>query len=257
VAEYDSVVTGDGGPAPRQRIGPAPLIGLTTYVEPANWGSWGESAALLPEVYVSAVIRAGGCPILLPPAPLGLADRALSTVDALVITGGPDVDPARYGAQPQTRTSAPRTERDGWELELCRRALEADVPLLAICRGHQVLNVCLGGTLHQHLPDVVGHDDHAPAPGVMGTTCVSLEAGSVFADVLGPESDVPCHHHQAIDRLGASLRVAAFAPDGTIEAVEATGHRFALGVQWHPEDKPGDDRLFAAFVGAAATTRVG
>ncbi|HEY3810517.1 MAG TPA: gamma-glutamyl-gamma-aminobutyrate hydrolase family protein [Acidimicrobiales bacterium] len=230
---------------------------MTTYIEPAAWGSWGEPAALLPEVYVSAIIRVGACPVLLPPGPLGLTDRALSAVDGLVITGGADVDPSRYGAEPGPKTSRPRTERDAWELALCRAALDEDLPLLAICRGHQVLNVCLGGTLHQHLPDVVGHDEHAPAPGQMGSTSVSLVPGSTFAGILGPTSVVPCHHHQAIDRLGEGLGVAGFAADGTIEAVEVMGRRFALGVQWHPEDKPSDDRIFTAFAGAAAATRVG
>ena len=235
----------------------APVIGLTTYIEPAKWGSWGESAALLPEAYVSALIRVGACPVLLPPGPIELAERALSVVDGLVITGGADVDPARYGAEPDPRTQRPRTERDAWELSLCRMALDADLPLLAICRGHQVLNVVLGGTLLQHLPDVAGNDDHAPAPGQMGTVTVSLDPESPFAEILGATSEVPCHHHQAIDRLGDGLRIDGFATDGTIEAVEVIGRRFALGVQWHPEDNPNDDRLFAAFALAAAATRVG
>ena len=148
---------------------PLPLIGLSTYVERARYGSWDEPAALLPHSYVLSVIRAGGYPVLLPPAP-ATADPAalLSFLDGLVLPGGPDVDSRSYGAEPQAHTDQPREERDAWEFALCHAALDNDLPLLAICRGLQVLNVALGGSLHQHLPDVVGHDEHRAT---MGQPC--------------------------------------------------------------------------------------
>jgi gamma-glutamyl-gamma-aminobutyrate hydrolase PuuD len=230
----------------------APVIGLTTYVEPARWGAEEEAAALLPHSYVAAVTRVGAYPVLLPPA-AAAADRVLSRLDGLVLTGGPDVAPARYAAVAHPQTGAPRTERDAWELDLCQGALSLSLPLLAICRGLQVLNVALGGTLHQHLPEVVGHDGHRPEPGRMGTTPVSLLPGTAICAVLGEEGTVLCHHHQAIDHLGAQLRATGYALDGTVEAVEVAGQPFAWGVQWHPEDDPEDDRLFAALAEAAQT----
>jgi gamma-glutamyl-gamma-aminobutyrate hydrolase PuuD len=232
----------------------SPVIGLSTYVEPARWGNWGEPAALLPHSYVSAINRVGATPVLLPPCPR-LPRALLGLLDGLIITGGPDVDPGRYGAEAHPKTGRPRTERDEWELALAEAALDADLPLLAICRGLQVLNVALGGSLVQHLPDLVGHESHQPAPGQMGTTDVSLEPGNVFALILGPASRVLCHHHQAIERLGRGLRVVGHAADGTIEAVEVEGRAFALGVQWHPEDDAADDRLFAALADAARAYR--
>jgi gamma-glutamyl-gamma-aminobutyrate hydrolase PuuD len=210
-----------------------------------------EPATLLPQSYVAAVIRAGGYPVLLPPCP-GQSDHLLEVIDGLVITGGPDVDSARYGRDPHPQTGVPRRERDEWELALARMALASALPLLAICRGVQVLNVAQGGSLHQHLPDVVGHEGHRPATGEMGTTSVTLAPGSTFSHVLGETAEVLCHHHQAIDRPGKGLCPVGHAPDGTIEAVECTGHPFGLGVQWHPEDDPADDRLFDAFVAASA-----
>lgn len=232
-----------------------PVIGLSTYVEPARWGRSDEPAALLPHSYVTAVIRVDAYPVLLPPGPKD-PDRVLEVVDGLVITGGPDLDPDRYAAARHPKTGPPRAERDAWELALTEGALAVGLPLLAICRGLQVLNVARGGTLHQHLPDVVGHEGHRPAVGQMGTTTVSLHPGSTFSEILGPTTSVLCHHHQAIDRLGAGLRPVGYASDGTIEAVECTAHPFGLGIQWHPEDNPRDDRLFAALAAAAAHRRL-
>jgi gamma-glutamyl-gamma-aminobutyrate hydrolase PuuD len=228
----------------------SPLIGLTTYVETARWGPWEERAALLPESYVQAVDSGGGLAVLLPPGPTGAA-AVLARVDGLILTGGPDVDPTRYGEDPHPETGAPRTARDEWELALCRLALERDVPLLAICRGAQILNVACGGTLHQHLPEQVGHTGHRPAPGTMGMTDVAIDARSAVGRVLGTTVSVYCSHHQALDRVGAGLDVVGRAPDGTIEAVEIPGRRFAVGLQWHPEDDPTDRRIFAALVDAA------
>ena len=228
---------------------PRPLIGLTTYVEVARWGPWEERAALLPEQYIQSVLAGGGLAVMLPPG--AGAAAVLARLDGLILTGGPDVDPARYGADAHPETGAPRTDRDEWELALCRLALERDLPLLAICRGAQILNVACGGSLHQHLPDQVGHAGHRPAPGTMGMTGVALETGSLVGRVLGSEVTVFCSHHQALDRIGADITVVGRAEDGTIEAVEITGRRFAVGVQWHPEDHPTDRRIFTALVDAA------
>jgi gamma-glutamyl-gamma-aminobutyrate hydrolase PuuD len=205
---------------------------------------------LLPHSYVTAVTRVGACPVLLAQGPTD-PGQLLDMIDGLVITGGPDIDPARYGDERHPKTGLPRIERDEWELTLACFALARRVPFLAICRGLQILNVALGGSLHQHLPDAVGHDGHRPAAGDMGTTVVSLRPGSTFSQILGETATVLCHHHQAVDRLGSGLRPVGHASDGTIEAVECVGHQFGLGVQWHPEDDPRDDRLFGALAAAA------
>jgi gamma-glutamyl-gamma-aminobutyrate hydrolase PuuD len=227
-----------------------PLIGLTTYVETARWGAWEQPAALLPDQYVQAVREGGGVAVLLPPEP-GAGASVLERLDGLVLTGGPDVDPARYGQEAHTESGVPRVGRDEWELELCRLALAGDVPLLAICRGAQVLNVARGGTLHQHLPEEVGHTGHRPAPGTMGRTDVRLDANSAVGRALGACVTVHCSHHQALDRIGAGIEVVGTAEDGTVEAVEVPDRRFAVGVQWHPEDDPTDRRIFVALVDAA------
>ena len=227
-----------------------PLIGLTTYRERAVTGVWDTEFALLHQVYVDAVARAGGVPVLLPPQEHG-ADEAIEGVDALVLTGGSDVDPERYQQQPQAGSTVVRPWRDDWELRLLARALAADLPVLGVCRGAQLLNVALGGTLDQHIPDSVGHQRHCPAPGVFGETRVTLSPGSALAGVLGPTATVACYHHQAIDKLAPELAVAGWSDDDIVEAVELPGHRFALGVQWHPEQDGGDLRLFQALVAAA------
>jgi putative glutamine amidotransferase len=229
------------------------LIGLSTYVERARDGVHDENCALLPYSYVESVAHAGGCPVLLPPSssdPL----RELEAVDGLVLTGGPDVDPRLYGSSPHHKTDSPREARDTWEMALCRGALERDVPVLAICRGLQLLNVALGGTLHQHLPDVVGHDAHRATMGQMSSNRVVLEPGSAVASIFGPETEGRCHHHQGVDQLGERLRAVGFAEDGSVEAVEVLGATFAVGVQWHPEDNTDDGRLFVALVEAALGT---
>jgi len=230
-----------------------PIVGLTTYVEPARWGAWEEPAALLPMTYVDAVHASGGIAVLLPPGPEAgdAAAAVIGRIDALIATGGPDVDPARYGAEAHPETGAPRVARDAWELELCRLALERDVPLLAICRGAQVLNVARGGSLVQHLPDAVGHVGHRPAPGTFGPTDVALDPGSAVGRILGATATVLCSHHQALDVLGRDIEAVGRAPDGTIEAVEVAGRRFAIGVQWHPEQDGSDRRLFEALVTAS------
>jgi len=231
-----------------------PLVGLSTAVETARYGVWEERAALLRYAYVSAISRAGAAALLLPPMDLDPAP-VLSVLDGVVVTGGPDIDPSRYGATPHVQTDAPRQERDAWEVALCQAAIKMELPLLAICRGLQVLNVAMGGTLHQHLPDIVGHDFHRVRLGQSHRNSVMVEPESAVASILGRETTGLCHHHQALDRLGRGLQAVGFAPDGTVEAVELPGPGFVIGVQWHPEDNPDDDRLFAAFVGAAAAYR--
>ena len=249
------VSNGSEHPAAGNAAGPArpgrPLIGLTTYRERAATGVWDTEFALLHNVYVAAVARAGGVAVLLPPQEHGAAEAA-DGVDALVLTGGSDVDPERYQQRPQAGRTVVRPWRDDWELRLLARALAADLPVLGVCRGAQLLNVALGGTLDQHIPDSVGHQRHCPAPGVFGATRVTLSPGSVLAGVLGPSATVACYHHQAIDKLAPELEVAGWSDDDIVEAVELPGHRFALGVQWHPEQDGGDLRLFAALVTAAA-----
>jgi gamma-glutamyl-gamma-aminobutyrate hydrolase PuuD len=200
---------------------------------------------------VAAVAAAGGVPVLLPPVPSpDAARRAVAGIDGLLLTGGADVAPSRYGAEPPTAPGDLRPDRDAWEPDLLAAALARDLPVLAICRGAQILAVATGGTLHQHVPDLVGHSGHRPGAAVLGTTPVRLAAGSLAARILGGEVKVPCYHHQAIDRLGG-VEAVGWADDGIVEAVELPDRRFALGVQWHPED--GDDpRLFEALVAAAA-----
>ncbi|MFE9423936.1 gamma-glutamyl-gamma-aminobutyrate hydrolase family protein [Kitasatospora sp. NPDC006697] len=230
----------------------APLVGITSYLEQAGWGVWQQPAALIPQSYVDAVTAAGGTAVLLPPQPGGAPARLLDRLDALVLGGGPDVDPARYGAEPHPRTGAPHRLRDAWEAALLTAALERELPLLAVCRGMQLLNAVRGGTLEQHLPDRVGEGGHQEAPAVYRRREVTVLPGSRLGKVLGERAAVLCYHHQAVDRIGTGLRVTARAEDGTVEALELPGAAFALGVQWHPEADPGDGRLFRALVEAAA-----
>jgi putative glutamine amidotransferase len=235
-----------------------PLIGLSAYAEEAAWGVWRTGAALLPRSYVSAVVDAGGVPVLLPPPGAddvaALADASVAALDGLLLTGGPDVDPARYGAEPHPRTADWRPERDRWEIALLEAALERDLPVLGICRGAQVLNVARGGDLRQHVPEDAGHDGHRPEPAVYGTTTAVLDPDELPGRLLGPSVDVSCYHHQAIGALGGGLAVTGRSADGTVEAVALAGREFVFGVQWHPE--VGDDpRLFQGLVAAAAARR--
>ena len=215
---------------------------------------------MLPAVYVEAVRRSGGRPVLLPPG--GDHQEANVTVaglDGLVVPGGPDIDPERYGAARHPETQAPGPVRDAWDFAVTSAALSLGVPLLAICRGMQVLNVCRGGTLHQHVPDLVGHDRHDGGPGRYGRHRVRVSPGSLLAGIIPDDGDfeVPTHHHQAVDLLGDGLKPVAWEEDGTVEAVEAGPSAldglpgFVLGVQWHPEQGT-DLRVFTALVAAAS-----
>jgi putative glutamine amidotransferase len=235
-------------------MAPHPVIGISSYQLEAHWGNWDDQAVLLPRRYVDKVAQAGGLPVLLPPA----AARAalLSRLDGLVLSGGSDVDPARYGAAAHPAAGPFYADRDTAELELCRHALAAGLPVLGICRGLQVLNVALGGTLHQHLPDLVGDDSHSPELTGYGTHKVSVASGTQLAAILArSEAAVPTHHHQAIDQLAPGLVATAWTDDGVIEAVEfeSAGQPdapFMIAVQWHPE--AGDDlSLFTALIAAA------
>ena len=254
---------GRGNDANAPAPGPAastPLIGVTTYLEQSQTGVWDVRASFLPKVYIDAVTDAGGIAVLLPPQPAddAVARAVLGALDGLIVSGGADVDPRRYGQAPHERTGAPRADRDEWEDLLLTAAVELELPFLGICRGAQMLNVALGGTLVQHLPDVVGSDAYQPAPSVFGETEATVEPGSKLAAVLGDAgAPLPIHvyHHQALDEVAPGLRVTARTDDGVIEAVELDTVPFGLGVQWHPEENAADRRLFAGLVEAARTHR--
>ena len=233
----------------------SPLIGVTTYLEQAVRGDWDERFGMVPETYLIAVEEGGGIPIMLPPQPFdeAVVERVLDAVDGLVVSGGADVDPGRYGAERGPHTDDPRYDRDDWEVELVLAAIERGMPVLAICRGLQILNVALGGSLVQHVPDI-SDADHGRAPGGFARTDVAITGGTLVREVLGAVGDrlsVHCHHHQVIDRVADGLIVSAHAADGLIEAVELPGRPFVVGVQWHPEQDEADRRLFAALVEAA------
>ncbi|MER7797717.1 gamma-glutamyl-gamma-aminobutyrate hydrolase family protein [Microbacterium sp. NPDC096154] len=233
--------------------GRPPIIGITTYLQRAQTGVWDVEAAFLPRVYLDGVIAAGGVPVLLPPQPLGpgVIDTALARLDGLVVSGGVDVDPARYGAAPHPRTDTPNRLRDDWEFALLDRALEVDLPFLAICRGMQVLNVLRGGTLHQHLPDVVGDDRYQRGGGRFSRVDVRVTPGSRLSGLVGPSVHAAVYHHQAIDRPGDGLVVTARSEDDVVEAVEIPDAAHALAVQWHPEEDADDRRLFQSLIDAA------
>jgi putative glutamine amidotransferase len=229
----------------------APVIGLTTYREQAAYGVWNQRADLLPTEYAEAVTATGGIPVLLPPiGEPGAADVVVARLDGLVISGGADVDPARYDAEPHERTAAWRPDRDEWEAALLTAAEARGLPVLGVCRGMQLMAVHGGGTLDQHTPDLVGHEEHSPGGDVYGTVRVSTEPGSRVAGLVGETLEVSCHHHQSV-RTHPGFVPVARADDGTLEAMEAPGDRFCVAVQWHPETAA-DVGLLAGLVRAAA-----
>jgi len=243
-----------------------PLVAVTTYRQDTRWWSWDRDAAVVPGLYLDMVVEAGGWPVLVPPLGEGVADpvgvtasavdAVLDAVDALVVIGGGDVGPARYGQVPDGRNGGTNDRRDELELQLVDVAVDRDLPVLAICRGHQVLNVLFGGTLVQQLPDVVGSTRHQPAMGAFGEVTVRTEPGTHVHRLLGDRTDVLCSHHQAVDVVGESLLVSARSDDGVVEAIEILGRSFVVGVQWHPEEQR-DARLFAGLVEAARVRSAG
>lgn len=241
-----------------------PVVGLTSYLEPARWGAWDMPAVLVPASYVKAIHAAGAAVVILPPFTGDLstvaefASASVSALDGLVIAGGVDVDPALYGQVPHETTDRPRVERDASEIAVYRAAREANLPVLGICRGLQVMAVAHGGSLHQHLPDLVGETTHRPAPGSYSNHPARFAADSIAATVVGSsDAVVNSSHHQAVDQPG-DLKITGWAADGTVETVEDPSADFVLGVQWHPEvcaDPAVGGKVFEAFV-AACRARV-
>jgi putative glutamine amidotransferase len=233
----------------------APAIGICAAVELVSWGVWSEvEAALVPRTYATAVQRAGGVALVLPPdgsAP-GHPRAWLDRIDALLLAGGSDIDPATYGAEADAHTGHTWPDRDSFEVALATGALERGMPVLGICRGMQLLNVALGGTLAQHLPDELGSDRHLHTPGAFADHSVRLESGSLAARAIGAgTTQVKSHHHQGVDRLGEGLVATGWSvEDEVIEAVEMPGDRFCMGVLWHPEED-GESLVIRALVEAA------
>jgi len=231
-------------------MSPPPRIGLTTYREPATWGVWSEPADVLHASYARSVEAAGGLPVLLPPITVNIDDAAAVAIEGLhglILTGGADIDPSRYGDDRHPRSGEARTDRDGWESALVHAAVGRDLPSLGICRGMQMVAVALGGRLVQHLPEVVGDDSHCPTVGRHGRHDVNLAASSRIGNLLGSRVAVATYHHQAVDLLPDGLVPTGWAEDGTIEAFESTATGWLVGVQWHPEVADGAE-LFRGFV---------
>jgi len=242
-----------------------PVIGICTAIERARWSVWDQPAALLPLGYVKAVQRAGGLVTMLPPDPLLSEDpdQALALLDGLILAGGADIDPASYGREPHPETLGTVRERDVFEIALTHAAIERDLPLLGICRGMQLINVALGGTLLQHLPEHFGHQEHRRVVGSFDGAehDVRLSEGSLAASAAGELlHSTRSHHHQGIERLGEGLIVSGVSTlDELPEAIEWAGgpsdRRFVLGVQWHPEADLASS-VVGALVDAAAAARI-
>lgn len=230
------------------------LIGITSYAQPARWGAWELPAALVPLYYVESVERAGGRALLVPPSTDAI-DETLDVLDGVVFSGGIDIDPAAYGADRHPQTDPAQAHRDAGELALLGRALERDMPTLAICRGFQLLNVLRGGDLLQHLPEEVGHEGHREVLGTFSQHPVDVKAGTRLAEILGARHDsVHSSHHQGVGRVGEGLVETAWAEDGSLEGLEDPDKRFAVAVLWHPEMEE-DKRLFEALVDEARRYR--
>ena len=226
-----------------------PLIGLSTYRERARWGVWDTAADLLPRSYADSVEAAGGVPVLLPPLDPSYARTVVARLDGLIITGGADVDPGQYDETPHAKTSDWRDDRDAWEIALLDAADSRDIPVLGICRGMQLMAVRAGGSLDQHTPEVIGHEEHSPGGDEFGTISVETVPGSRLRSLVGDRQNVGCHHHQSV-RSHPGFAAAAVAIDGTLEGMEQPGPRFCLAVQWHPETLA-DAGLFRGLVEAA------
>lgn len=236
-----------------------PVIGLTSYRTNGSMTIYNGELASLPAQYLDTVTRSGGTCLLLPPQDHAAADaeEIVSRLDGLLVTGGADIDPSRYGQEEDAKHEGFETLRDSWEESLLTAALSRDIPILGICRGAQMLNVHLGGTLHQHLPDVVGHDRYRKPEQGFSPEPISIEPGTQLAKILGTDSPVrgPVQHHQAIDEVSPELVVSARGFDGVVQAVERPESTWCLAVQWHPEEDASDDRVVAAFVTACRQAR--
>jgi putative glutamine amidotransferase len=231
-----------------------PVIGLTSYRQRGQTGVWDTQMAMLPAFYLEGVTRAGGIAVILPPQQVDPEDarNLLAGLDGLVITGGRDVEAARYGHESHEKAEKPDLLRDLLEDELISAAIQMKLPFLGICRGAQMLNVNRGGTLIQHLPDVVGDNRYLQGEGNFAHMQMSVREGSLLSSIVGEQVDnAALYHHQAIDEPGEGLQVVAYSPDGIVQAVEVEGHPFGLAVQWHPEQTLDDLRLFEALIVAA------
>ncbi len=252
---YDRRVSSDDA-----TTAPRPVIGLTTYLERAQQGVWDVRASFLPQQYFDGVTSSGGAALLLPPqpSPRAAADVVLDRIDGLVLTGGLDVQPELYGAERHPLTDPARSDRDDWELALLRGARERGIPVLGICRGLQLINVAAGGTLHQHLPDVLGTDRYQLGDGVFARNEVAVSGGTMLSELVGTGAlTVSSYHHQGIDRLGDDLVVSARSGEGLPQAIESPGSDFLVAVQWHPEEDAADRRLFLGLVAAATEYAAG
>ena len=232
-----------------------PIIGITSYAQPAKWGAWELPAALVPFYYVESVDLAGGRALLVPPSTEAV-EETLDALDGMIFSGGIDIDPAVYGAERHPSTDPAQVHRDAGEMALLEAALARDLPTLAICRGFQLLNVLRGGDLIQHLPEEVGHEGHRETLGVFSQHPVDVKEGTRLEAILGPRhGSVRSSHHQGVGRVGEGLVESAFAEDGSLEAIEDPSKTFALGVLWHPEMEEDDKRLFEALVAEASAYR--
>jgi putative glutamine amidotransferase len=232
-----------------------PVIGLTSYRQRGQTGVWDTEMAMLPAFYLEGVSRAGGLAVILPPQQIDDSDATalLAGLDGLIVTGGRDVESSRYGQSPHQAAEKPDQLRDLLEDRLIEAAIEANLPFLGICRGSQMLNVNRGGTLMQHLPDVVGDNRYQPGGGNFAHMNMDVQVGSRLATIFGSSvQNAALYHHQAVDEVGEGLRVSAYSPDGIIQAIELDDHPFGIAVQWHPEQTLDDLRLFEALVRAAS-----
>ncbi len=230
-----------------------PVIGLTSYRQRGQTGVWDTEMAMLPAFYLEGVTRAGGIAVILPPQQIDSEDarNLLAGLDGLIVTGGRDVEASRYGHEPHENAEKPDRLRDLLEDELITAAIQMKLPFLGICRGAQMLNVNRGGTLIQHLPDVVGDNRYLQGEGNFAHMKMSVREGSILSTIFGEYVDnAALYHHQAIDEPGDGLNVVAYSPDGIVQAVEVEGHPFGVAVQWHPEQTLDDLRLFEAFIKA-------
>ena len=237
----------------------APIIGITSYLEQAQTGVWDVRAVFLPQVYLNAVTAVGGVAVVLPPQPVTpeIARGLIAGLDGVILSGGADINPARYGQAAHERTGAPRDDRDEFEEAILQAAIEAELPFLGICRGAQMLNVARGGTLEQHLPDLVGDDRYQIGKGIFNPIEVEVDAESKIAEVYGDDRRVTAHlyHHQGLGEIGDGLTVTSRTEDGIVESLELDSVPFGLAVQWHPEEHTDDQRLFAGLVSAARDYR--